>query len=79
MASAPQNDPVAGAPEGESIGVATMEDGGVIVLQLRASLGGGAIGDGLFRYPPDHPQYETILRHLGGLESGQSKPVPPWP
>lgn len=79
MASAPQNHSAASAPEGESIGVATMGEGGVIVLQLRASLGGGSIGEGYFRYPPDHPQYEQVRNHLDGLEPGQSKPVPPWP
>lgn len=79
MAATPQNDPVANAPEGESIGVATMEEGGVIVLQLRAEIGGGGVGEGYFRYPPDHPQYGDIRSHVGGLEPGQSKPVPPWP
>jgi hypothetical protein len=57
-----------------SIGVATMEKDGTIVLQLRAE-GGGALGDALLRYPIDHARYAEILRHLGGLEPGQSKPL----
>src|SRR5688500_14083484 len=66
--------------EPKSIGVATMEADGTIALRLRAELpeGGGA-GEGYFRYPPSDPQYGEILDHLGGLEPGQSKPVPPWP
>ena len=62
-----------------SIGSARMEADGTIVLQLRAESSSGAIGDVLFRYPPGHPDYQEILRHLGGLEKGQEKPVPPWP
>ena len=62
-----------------SIGVARMEADGTIVLQLRAEGPGGSIGDALMRYPVGHPQYREILQHLGGLEKGQSKPVPPWP
>lgn len=62
-----------------SIGSAKMEDDGTILLLLRAETPGGAVGDALLRYPPRHPQYDEILRHLGGLEKGQEKPVPPWP
>ena len=65
--------------EEASIGSATMEENGTIVLQLRAESSDGKIGDALVRYPPDHPQYEEILRHLDGLQRGESKPVPPWP
>ena len=51
---------------------------GTIVLDLRASEGGN-VGHGRFTYPPDHPQYAMILRHLGGLRPGESKLVPPFP
>ena len=64
----------------ESIGRASMEADGTIVLYLRAqsSSSGGASGDALIRYPLNHPQYRSILEHLGGLRPGESKPVPPW-
>jgi hypothetical protein len=62
----------------ESIGMATMRPDGTVVLQLRAQTG-PIIGDGLFTYPPNHPQYKDILAHIGGIEPGESKPVPPWP
>ena len=62
-----------------SIGQATMEDDGTIVLQLRAETGDGAVGEGLFTYAPGDDEYDEVLEHLGGLKPGQSKPVPPWP
>jgi hypothetical protein len=65
--------------EQPSIGSATMEENGTIVLQLRAEGPDGKVGDGLLRYAPTHPKYAEVLRHLGGLEKGETKPVPPWP
>lgn len=63
----------------QSIGSAWIEEDGTIVLQLRAEGPKGLIGDALLRYPPGHPQYDDILRHLGGLKKGEVKQVPPWP
>ncbi|MEW5738487.1 MAG: lytic murein transglycosylase [Myxococcota bacterium] len=62
-----------------SIGSATMTADGAIQLMLRAEGPGGAEGDALITYPKSHPQYAEILKHLGGLKPGQSKPVPPFP
>ena len=62
-----------------SIGSATMQADGTIVLQLRATDGSGMRGDARLTYPPGHPQYQKILAHLGGLRPGEEKPVPPWP
>ena len=67
------------AHEPHTIGAATMRADGVIEMQLRAEGPNGVVGDALFLYPPDHPRYGEILAHLGGLEPGQSKLVPPWP
>ena len=64
---------------GASIGAATMQADGTIVMQLRAEGPGPIIGDAQFVYPPSHPEYQSILEHLGGLAPGESKPVPPWP
>ena len=63
----------------DSIGVATMDPDGTILLQLRAEGPDGVLGDALIRYPPSHKDYKDVLTHLGGLKPGQSKPVPPWP
>ncbi|MEJ7733152.1 MAG: hypothetical protein WKG00_28645 [Polyangiaceae bacterium] len=66
------------ADAGDSIGVATMDPDGTIVLQLRAE-SQGAVGDAQLRYPRSHKDYQDVLSHLGGLKPGDSKPVPPWP
>ncbi len=63
----------------QSIGSANMEEDGTIILKLRAEGPKGLIGDALLRYPPGHPEYNNILRHLGGLKKGEVKQVPPWP
>ena len=65
--------------EKQSIGSARIEEDGTIVLQLRAEGPTGLNGDALLRYPPGHPDYNNILRHLGGLKKGEIKQVPPWP
>lgn len=61
----------------ESIGSATMKPDGTLVLQLRAQTG-ETVGHGYFTYAPDDPRYADMLKHLGGLKPGESKPFPPW-
>ena len=60
-----------------SIGVATMTSTRIIILDLRAEIAGG-VGESRLTYTPSDTQYKAILKHLGGLRPGQSKPVPPW-
>jgi hypothetical protein len=67
------------ASQPAAIGVATMRPDGTLVLDLRATGPGGALGDARLVYPPGHAQYQTILQHLGGMTPGQQKPVPPFP
>ncbi|HMU32306.1 MAG TPA: hypothetical protein PKC89_00435 [Pyrinomonadaceae bacterium] len=55
-----------------------MSEDGTIVLVLKAVGPNGETGSGRFEYPPSHPQYDSILKHLGGLKPGESKPVPPF-
>ncbi len=64
--------------EPESVGVATQEADGTIVLMLRAT-GPDAIGDAQFRYPPSHPQYAMIKAHVGLIPPGKSVSVRPFP
>ncbi len=61
----------------DSIGTATMTDDGTITLRLR-SLWPNPVAEGVLTYAPDDPQYEDMKRHVGGLEKGQSKPLPPF-
>jgi hypothetical protein len=61
------------------IGAATMEADGTLILDLIARDGWGGIGEGRLIYPPDHPQYQEVLDHVGGLAPGEVKPVLPWP
>lgn len=62
-----------------SIGTARMTQDGSVVLDLRAEGPGLTIGDAQFVYPASHPEHAAVLRHLGGLQPGETKPVPPWP
>jgi hypothetical protein len=62
----------------ESIGVATQEADGTIVLQLRTPKGSGMVGDALVRYPPGDPNYQSIARHVGPIPRGGSVPVRPF-
>jgi hypothetical protein len=78
-AMSPEDRPNASSAPAKSIGQATMNDDGTIVLDLRAEGPKGMLGDARFIYPPDHKDYQMILKHLGGLKPGESKPVPPWP
>lgn len=64
----------------DSIGMASMSTDRTISLQLRAEDDAGrAIGDALLVYKPGDTEYDEVLRHLGGMEPGEQKPVPPWP
>lgn len=66
-------------PAEKATGVATMRQDGTIVLTLRAKGGEGTVGDAQFVYPPKHPEYKNILKHIGDLQPGMEKPVKPWP
>ena len=64
------------AESNDSIGVARMDENGMLYLQLRAEGADGTVGDAMFQFPPTHKKYQYWLDRLGGLEPGQSKPVP---
>jgi hypothetical protein len=60
-------------PQPKAIGQATMQDDKTLVLDLYEP------AHARLTYPPSHPQYRNVLDHIGGLEPGQKKLVPPWP
>jgi len=66
----------------EYIGTAWLEDDGTISLRLRAQTNNGelnVVGLGQLSYPKHHPQYQSILDHIGPIQPGEQVPVRPWP
>ncbi|WP_416356538.1 hypothetical protein ACLNGM_21720 [Aureimonas phyllosphaerae] len=62
------------------IGSAHREPDGTLVLWLRAeSEDGSVVGHGELRYPPSHPDYDRVLRHLGPIPPGGAVLVQPFP
>ena len=62
----------------EAVGTPPRTTLAVTILDLVAR-SGSATGHGRLVYPPDHPDHGMILRHLGGLRPGETRPVPPFP
>ena len=60
------------------IGSATMAEDGTLVLDLRAEAP-GIVGIARLVHEPSHERYAAWLEHLGGLQPGEQKLVPPWP
>ncbi len=73
----PMSDTTGQAPAPASIGEATMEPDGTIILRLRAT-GPDAVGEAVSRYTPDNPHYKAIRDHLPNLKPGDRVPVPPF-
>jgi hypothetical protein len=72
---APQPKP---KPIDRSIGKATMLADGTIVMEMKttADMGGGAM---IQRIKPDDTQYALVVKRLGGLKPGQTKPFETYP
>ncbi len=63
-----------------SIGYATMAPDRTITLHVYARSDDGKVtGTGTLVYRPGDKMYDEVFRHIGGIEPGQSKNVPPWP
>jgi hypothetical protein len=62
----------------EFIGTASMSDDGTVTLHLTRS-GDGQYANSELRYTTDDPKYGDVLKHIGGLKPGETKPVRPWP
>ena len=58
---------------GPSIGTALMSADGTITLTINAPGQQGAA-----TYHRGDPQYARIFSHVGGLQPGQKKPLPPF-
>ncbi len=58
-------------------GTAVMQEDGAITLHLRLTADGKDVDDTL-TYKTTDRGYDNVLRHLGGLDPGESKPFSPW-
>jgi hypothetical protein len=58
-------------------GTAVMQEDGALSLHLRLTSDGKEIDDTL-TYKTTDRGYDNVLRHLGGLNPGESKPFSPW-
>ena len=56
-----------------SIGTALMAADGTLTLNFTGPIMRGAIA-----YHRGDPQYTRMLSHIGGLQPGQKKPIPPF-
>ena len=56
---------------------AVMQEDGAITLHLRLTSDGKDI-DNTLTYKTSDRGYDNVLRHLGGLDPGESKPFSPW-
>lgn len=68
-----------GQEASESIGTATQDADGTLVLSLRATGAAGASGDAVVRYPPSHPNYGAVKKHVGPIPKNESVEVKPFP
>jgi len=65
--------------EDRPIGNATMTEDGTLVLDLVAEGARGERGIARLVYPESHPEHAEWVAHLGGIQPGEQKLVPPWP
>jgi len=61
------------------VGIATLAEDGTLEMQLRTVARNGTIGEALLLVATDDERYASMIAHIGGLEPGQSKPIPPFP
>jgi hypothetical protein len=58
-------------------GTAAMLDDGTLALHLRLTSDGKPVSD-VLTYRISDRAYDDVLRHLGGLRPGETKPFTPW-
>jgi hypothetical protein len=59
------------------VGTAVMLDDRTLLLHLRLTSDGRPVDDTL-TYKASDRAYDNILRHVGGLRPGETKPFRPW-
>jgi hypothetical protein len=48
-----------------------MKADGTIILQLGSATFNGAVTEGHFEYPPNHPDYEKLLKRIQPIAPGK--------
>ena len=46
---------------------------------MRTETADGMIGEMTMLVPPDDPRYAGFVAHLGNIQPGEAKPIPPFP
>lgn len=62
-----------------AIGSAYLEEDGTLVLFLHKNIDTRLNFASTLRIKPENPRYQKYLDHIGGIECGERKPIPPWP
>ena len=78
-ASPPGADRPPGKPAPQNVGSAYMTPEGVLEMSLRAETEDGTIGEAFLVIRPDDPRYASMVAHLGGIQPGQGRAIPPFP
>ena len=58
-------------------GTAVMQDDGTLTLRLRLTSDGKAVNDTIV-YKVSDRAYDNVLRHLGGMNPGDTRQFTPW-
>jgi len=61
----------------DTIGVASLNDEQILAVRLRTE--DGFIAESYFELTPSDSRYQKFIDHVGGIEPGEEKPIPPWP
>lgn len=62
-----------------SVGTARMDADGTLKLYLYTETADGVIGEMLMTVRPDDPRHAGFVAHLGGIQPGQARRIPPFP
>ena len=63
----------------DQVGSAYMQPDGTLEMSLRTETRDGTIGESLLVVAKGDPRYANMVKHLGGIQPGEGKPIPPFP
>ena len=68
-----------GAQTPTSVGNAFMKPDGTLEMTFRTVARSGAIGEAFKVLAPGDEQYASMVAHLGGIQPGEGRAIPPFP